>query len=294
MQSKHNICVTGSTSGIGYSIVENLAKRAGNGYNIFITSRKLQNAQAVIQKLTEAVPDTGSTFTALELDLSNKGQIDAFVASLVEKNIKFDILVNNAGINKFEEANQSKDAFDLQWNVNYVHTRYFIEQVLEKDLIQRSGKLINVSSELGKFLQFKDLNPQIYDELQKADSYSYQQIAELEKIFLEDQESEEKRLKWPDWVYSSSKMFLNLYTITLSKDPIVADRNIQVYAMCPGWCKTRLTARDGNMPPRTSDEGAQTVLHLIDLPFEVNQELQGGFFEREKKTSYDSEPTQYF
>jgi hypothetical protein len=33
------------------------------------------------------------------------------------------------------------------------------------------------------------------------------------------------------------------------------------------------------------DEGIRTPVYLIELPFEVNNELQGGFFQKEKLSS---------
>ena len=146
MQVNPNIIVTGSTSGIGLATVRNLAKRTDKAYNLFVTSRKLANAEAAIVKLAEEIPDTNSTFTALELDLSRKESVDAFLAGLVASGTKIDILVNNAGICLFDEARESKEKLLLQWNVNYAHTKYLTEQFLEKDLITKSGKIINVST----------------------------------------------------------------------------------------------------------------------------------------------------
>ena len=79
MQSKLNILVTGSSTGIGYGVVNSLAKKDDQAYNLYVTSRKLASAEAAVAKLIEANPETASTFTALALDLGDRAQIDTFV-----------------------------------------------------------------------------------------------------------------------------------------------------------------------------------------------------------------------
>ena len=88
-------------------------------------------------------------------------------------------------------------------------------------------------------------------------------------------------------------MFVNLFTIVFSKDPRVTEKGIQVYALCPGFCATDMTASFKNKAPRTAEQGATTPVYLIDLPFEIDPDLQGGFFERERLMGYDSEADQF-
>ena len=286
MQTNLNIIVTGSTSGIGLATVKNLAKRTDKTFNIFVTSRKLANAEAAIVKLAEELPDTNSTFTALELDLGNKESVDAFVEGLVANGTKIDVLVNNAGINNFDKAKESKEGFLLQWNVNYAHTRHLIEQVLEKDLIQKQGKIINISSENGTFVQFQQINPVLDAQLKDVDSFDLAKLAELEQVCISDHETPEGQAKWPRWVYNSTKVLLNIFSIILGKDPRVVERDIQVFTMCPGWCRTKLTSVMSETAPRSSDEGSQTILYLIDLKPGIDLAIQGKFFKREKLSSY--------
>ena len=293
MQGKLNIVVTGSTSGIGLATVQDLAKRTDKAYNIFVTSRKLANAEAAIVKLAGEIPDTKSTFTALELDLGNKEKVDAFVEGLVASGTKIDVLVNNAGINLFGAPKESKEKFLLQWNVNYVHTRHLIEQVLEKDLIVKSGKIINLTSELGNFIQFKDINADLHAQLEGFETFDLDKLAEIEKLFLADFETAEGQAKWPQWVYNTTKFFLNVFTIIVSKDPRVIERDIQVYAMCPGFCRTNLTAGLPYTAPRSSDQGCQTTLYLIDLTTNIEKDKQDGFLSREQKSSFFAPMAEY-
>jgi hypothetical protein len=73
-----------------------------------------------------------------------------------------------------------------------------------------------------------------------------------------------------------------MYCTILSKQQEVLTKGVQVYSCCPGYVATDMTSHKGAL---TIDEGIRTPVHLIELPFEVNNDLQGGFFQREKLSS---------
>ena len=87
-------------------------------------------------------------------------------------------------------------------------------------------------------------------------------------------------------------MMVSLWVSVFAKDPRVTEKGIQVYALCPGFCETPLLTGSEfvGKAPRTAEQGAQTPLYLVELPFKIVPELQGGFFEREKLSSLNSEP----
>lgn len=55
-----------------------------------------------------------------------------------------------------------------------------------------------------------------------------------------------------------------------------------MYACCPGYVATDMTSHKGTL---TIEEGIRTPVYLTELPFEVNKDLQGGFFQKEKLSS---------
>lgn len=96
MESKaKSIIVTGSNKGIGYGIVEGLAKHP-ESWKIYMACRNLENANQARDQLIAKYPT--ASIEPLELDVSSNESIDKFIANLAQKNIPIDVLVNNAGI----------------------------------------------------------------------------------------------------------------------------------------------------------------------------------------------------
>lgn len=63
--------------------------------------------------------------------------------------------------------------------------------------------------------------------------------------------------------YRSSKAALNAMTVLLARELEKDYPNILVNAACPGWVKTELGGPDA---PRTTDEGADTIVWLATVP----------------------------
>lgn len=130
--------VTGASSGIGKSTVEELLKA---GYRVHAAARRvevmkpLENAGAVLHFL----------------DLTKPESITAFVRSIVEKEGRVDVLVNNAGYGSYgavEEVPMAEARHQI--DVNLFAPAQLIQAVLPTMRAQRSGKIINVSSIGGK------------------------------------------------------------------------------------------------------------------------------------------------
>lgn len=120
--------VTGASSGVGYSIAEQLVTA---GANVLGLCRN-----------TSAVPDK---VTAIACDLSDTTQIDAAFAEIPS----LDILVNNAGIAKLSAISDGDPAdWEMMWRVN-VHALALCSQKALPLFPQDGGQIVNVSSMSG-------------------------------------------------------------------------------------------------------------------------------------------------
>jgi len=135
--------VTGAARGIGRSCALALAEA---GADIALGLREIKNDNGI----TEEIRSLGREAIPLQMDVSKTDQIFRSVEKTIEEFGRIDILINNAGIapsNLIEDFTE-KD-FDITIAVNLKGT-YFTSQAVGKYMIkQKSGKIINISSQAG-------------------------------------------------------------------------------------------------------------------------------------------------
>lgn len=148
--SKKTILVTGSNKGIGYAILEALLQKEED-FNLIMSTRTLSNGEKAIAELQEAYPSKDKV-SLLQLDLLCEKSIQTFVDSLKEFP-KIDIFINNSGVYYEQETPES---VVIQWETNYSNTRKLTELALESGIVNKNGKIIFVSSELGKIKCVKE------------------------------------------------------------------------------------------------------------------------------------------
>ncbi|HHW90197.1 MAG TPA: SDR family oxidoreductase [Clostridiales bacterium] len=137
--------ITGASGGIGYEFAYLFAR---DGYNLVLIARSQDKLNKLKQDLQNQF-DIEIINITKDLSLPNSAQ-EVF-DEIQRANINIDVLVNNAGLGDFGEFEKS-DIFKIdamiELNINTLTklTRLF----LPKMLLQKSGKILNVSS-LGGF-----------------------------------------------------------------------------------------------------------------------------------------------
>lgn len=137
--------VTGGATGIGRAIAKGLAQ---NGANVAIASR----SQSHLEQAQEELKKLGLSILPLQMDLRNKSDIQQAVAAIMSKWGAVHILVNNAGrsgLSMMNDPDDSKwyDIIDTNLNGLYLVTKAVLEIMPD----QAGGRIINISSVLGKF-----------------------------------------------------------------------------------------------------------------------------------------------
>ena len=137
--------VTGSSRGIGKKIAEALAKE---GVNIVVTATNLDKASQVAEELKSSY---NIETLALQHDAKSSESCKEVIAKTIEKFNSIDILVNNAGITKDMLVIQMDDS---AWNdvisTNLSGAFYMSREAAKTMLRARKGKIINISSVIGK------------------------------------------------------------------------------------------------------------------------------------------------
>ena len=134
--------VTGGDQGIGRAIVERLA---AEGADVALCYR---SNKAGADEVVSVVQKGGRKAMALQCDVSNVAEGQAFVGNAVKQMGRIDILVNNAGLERRADFWEVSEAdYDLVLNVN-LKGPFFVTQAFVKHRMQgkAGGKVINISS----------------------------------------------------------------------------------------------------------------------------------------------------
>src|ERR1700688_2063836 len=95
MESKQVVLITGSSTGFGRLMAENLARR---GHSVFATMRDPGGRNATNASEIRALAKRESLpLSVLELDVTNEGSVEQAVHACVEQAGRIDVAINNAG-----------------------------------------------------------------------------------------------------------------------------------------------------------------------------------------------------
>ena len=137
--------VTGGGTGIGKAIAMKLAK---NGAMVAIASRNRDQLHRVAAEFAQL----GLTVLPIPMNVRVKADVERGVTELVAKLGAIHILINNAGISALSlmsDKDDSKwyDIVDTNLNGMYLVTKAVLRHIPD----QAGGRIINISSVLGKF-----------------------------------------------------------------------------------------------------------------------------------------------
>lgn len=133
-----NVIVTGGTRGIGKSISEIFLK---NGDRVFAVYEKNEQAAREIAQLGAIT---------IRADVSKSEDVSKIMET-VHKFGKTNILINNAGIAQIKPfADLSENDWDKMFDVNVKSAFLMSKAVLSDMLVDKTGKIINISSIWGQ------------------------------------------------------------------------------------------------------------------------------------------------
>ena len=138
------VLVTGSSRGIGRSIVVRFAKEGAN----VIINYKIHKREAKIIK--DIISSYGNKCLCIGADVSNENDVKRMIDTIINEFGKIDVLVNNAGI-AIDTPFEDRKIEDWQDTLNtnlvgvFLVSKYAGEQMMKV----KSGKIINISSTNG-------------------------------------------------------------------------------------------------------------------------------------------------
>ncbi|MGW5348482.1 SDR family NAD(P)-dependent oxidoreductase [Streptomyces sp. HUAS TT3] len=138
--STRTAVVTGASSGIGAATARQLAAA---GYHVVLTARRKDRIEALADEITTG----GGSAVAYALDVTERGAVDAFAASLE----RCDVLVNNAGGALGADPVATGDPGDWRtmYEVNVIGTLHMTQALLPALVASGDGTVVVLSSTAG-------------------------------------------------------------------------------------------------------------------------------------------------
>ena len=138
------VLVTGASSGIGRVTCLHLAEK---GYTVVGTSRSLER----LAGLFDDAESRGLRVWGVEMDVNLDESVQSVMPGLIEQFGGFDALVNNAGFGVWGPIESlSMDELKIQFEANFFGAVRMIHATLPGMLEQGSGRIVNISSVLGR------------------------------------------------------------------------------------------------------------------------------------------------
>ena len=138
------VLITGASAGIGKATALHLA---GRGYVVIGTSRKLERLSGLFDEAEER----GVHLFGVEIDPNSDESVQTVMPGVISQFGRIDALVNNAGFGVWGPIDSlSIDEIKLQFEANFFGCVRLIHSVLPQMLSRGSGRIVNISSVLGR------------------------------------------------------------------------------------------------------------------------------------------------
>jgi len=230
--------VTGANRGLGLATATALARAH---CTVLLAGRD----PGAVHSAVDALLEQGLDVASLTMDVSSLTSISAAAQEVHDRYGRLDVLVNNAGI--LPEASDdgvhnfmNPDVLRHTFQTNLFGAVAVIESFLPMLRVSQAGRIVNVSSTMGSLADQADPSSPYFTTVVPA--------------------------------YQASKAALNSITIGLSKK--LADTNIKVTSVCPGWVQTDLAPGNRDQAPVSADAAAAVVVRAATL---AEDEPSGSF-----------------
>jgi sorbitol-6-phosphate 2-dehydrogenase len=143
--------VTGGGQGLGQAICQRLAEEGAHIVVADINTSTAEQTAAAIRERTDR------TAIAVQVNVTDEGQVESMVQRTVDEFGRLDILVSNAGVLRSGPI-EGFDAGDWQFVMNVNLFGYFLcaKHACRVMMEQRSGTIIQINSKSGKKGSFKN------------------------------------------------------------------------------------------------------------------------------------------
>ena len=240
------ILITGSTDGVGRRVALALA---GEGAKVLVHGRNSERAESLLEQIRGLGKGPVEFYPA---DLSSLAEVRRLAAAVQRDHDRLDVLVNNAGIGSRSGGPQrrtSAEGYELRFAVNYLAGFLLTHQLLPLLMASAPARIVNVAS--------AGQSPTDFDNFVLTRGYDGGRA------------------------YMQSKLAQVMFTFDLADD--LEGCEVTVNCLHPATYMDTTMVRDSGVTPlSTVDEGATSILNLVEAP--ALEGRTGLYFDRLRET----------
>lgn len=221
--------VTGGNQGIGYALVEELARTLAPGDLVYLTCRDEQRGREAVDRLRAA----GLTPRLHVVDVRDAASVASFAAHVQRAHGGVDIVISNAGARITPDKSSAEQVRALVETSNLGAT-YVIEQL--GPLLRDGGRFLIVASSYGRL---RSLPAHLHARFDGAAT-----LRAIDEVMLAYADAVERGTAaaegWPEWINIASKVgqvaSMRVFARAMRAD--AERRRIVIDAVCPGLVDT--------------------------------------------------------
>lgn len=254
------IAITGANRGLGYALAERLLA-AGSPYStILLCSRDLDKGKSAAAQLAAKYQQSTTKLEVLALDTSQDASREQFCSDVKKKFGTISSIVNNAGVMIKDPSLSVLQKTEQTAATNLFGIMNINDRLLDGDLLDNEGVILNISSKLANSAFIRDQTIKDMASRLKTEEDLHQLYNYFLKQVREDPTKKMFSPIFPFAEYGFLKLLLNKYTGLLSRDPRTTWKSVDVFSVCPGWCKTDM---GGQMATQTPEQGTDVSYYLL-------------------------------
>ena len=144
-----NAIITGSTKGIGRSLLLGLLKE---GWNVAASSRNIEDLQVLKDEVHQWYPRQECLID--QVDFSKKDSTLAYAQTMLDRWSHIDLLINNAGVFLSGTVHQEEDGvLERTMDLNLMSPYHLTRALLPSMMSHRKGHIINMCS-IASFMSY--------------------------------------------------------------------------------------------------------------------------------------------
>ena len=265
------IAITGANRGLGLALARRIATTDNSFTKVIICVRDVEKGKQVLENFYKEVKPRTEMDIA-PLDMNNEDSMGAFCDLMKKDYGQIHALINNAGILIKDSSITPEENLEKTASTNLFGVISLSERFVQRDLIEKHGKILGISSKLATSSFIKD--EKLKKLISEVDSTQNINTAYLHMMNAIKSGNIGAMFvpKFPFAEYSVLKRLLSRYYGLLSQRHEIKERDIFVATICPGWCKTDM---GGEMASNSVESGTDITYDLLNQNIGATHPLQG-------------------